>query len=195
MTPKLSIRSGHDWRCSPNRTWKRSLSLLWWTLFIVACDNSAERIDAASPVENPDAEVVQRITEAVTNNRVEPACGSPVTSSNPSLALTLSAKQCLSCANAAYTLRRLVSQRGIAEGSLWLVVPPADTSAVCQYLRAEKLRLPVVTSEGLEAVSAAIEHRFVLVRLVLPNERTEVWSAANLEALALSGEAAALPVP
>lgn len=58
--------------------------------------------------------------------------------------LTLTARQCLSCDNVGYAVRTL-RQRALADtGAMVIVAPASDVFDVCQYLKRERVAVPVV---------------------------------------------------
>jgi hypothetical protein len=80
---------------------------------------------------------------AVRERAFVPACGAPPATGTPRHAVLVNARQALSCRDLGYLLRRLVPAPGSAPAP-WIMVPAADTAAICPFLRQERVRLPVV---------------------------------------------------
>jgi hypothetical protein len=117
-------------------------------------------------VQRPPSLAVQQIearasastmVQAFRSGEIAGACGSPAPSGALSALVLVNARQCLSCRDLGYMLRRLPGQlrQGVAP---LLVTPAADTVAVCPFVRQERIRIPVVavTRNTPELENAAI---------------------------------------
>lgn len=69
------------------------------------------------------------------------ACGTAAAPATVGGAVMINARQCLSCRDLGYMLRRL---REHAPSGTVVVVPAGDTTAICPYLRQERVHLPVL---------------------------------------------------
>lgn len=106
----------------------------------------------------------QALAAALRDDAVAPACGTSLPDTLPRFALLVNARQALSCRDLGYLLRRVHPAAG-SDGTVpWLLVPVADTSAVCPYLRQEKVRLPVVAvtahGDALRGIRTVMMGRF-----------------------------------
>lgn len=68
------------------------------------------------------------------------------------MAVLVTIPQALSCRDLGFTLRRLPDKLE----RTWVIVPEADTAALCDFLRTERVRLPVMgVPDWSKSLSAA----------------------------------------
>lgn len=97
-----------------------------------------------------------QLSAAVRERTFVPACGGSLPAETPRHAVLVNTRQALSCRDLGYLLRRLAPRTETAAAP-WIMVPAADTAAVCPFLREERVRLPVaaVTRDGAEGLREA----------------------------------------
>lgn len=71
-------------------------------------------------------------------------CGTGSSSGEARAILVVSGRQCLSCSNVGFAARRLQEMSPAAPQPLAILTSRADTSMVCAFVKAERLRVPVV---------------------------------------------------
>lgn len=95
-------------------------------------------------------------SEALRSGAVVGACGGVAPVRAPSVAVLINARQCLSCRDLGYMLRRLPSHLHPGDDAV-LVTPASDTAAVCPFLRQERIKFPVIaTTADTSGFSAAV---------------------------------------
>lgn len=103
-----------------------------------------------------------QMSAAVRERAFVPACGGSLATETPRHAVLVNTRQALSCRDLGYLLRRLVS--GAPAAAPWIMVPAADTAAVCPFLREERVRLPVAAvTDGADGLGDA--RMIVMARL------------------------------
>jgi hypothetical protein len=98
--------------------------------------------------------ISDQVSTRIAARAFRPVCGTAtaVSAASPDLALLVNVPQALSCRDLGFTLRRLP---GHVERT-WVVIPEADTAALCAFLRTERVHLPVVgVPDSAKALSAA----------------------------------------
>lgn len=97
----------------------------------------------------PTAEGVSRegllIGSLVREQRLRLACGS-ARSARLKHAFVLTARECLTCLDVAPALREFMREDTIAAASLGIVTTEPDTLEVCEYLKREKVQVPVFSA-------------------------------------------------
>ncbi|HEX6042543.1 hypothetical protein [Longimicrobium sp.] len=84
-----------------------------------------------------------QLSTALASRSYRPACGTtPSTAEDaPDLAMLVTVPQAMSCRDLGFTLRRLPNDGG----RTWVLIPEADTTALCSFLRTERVRLTVMS--------------------------------------------------
>jgi hypothetical protein len=108
---------------------------------LAACGQPATQTALTRSEQQSEARLTAtRVAEKLAGAPVS-ACGSGSAPPMVGVAVMINARQCLSCRDLGYMLRRLKTH---VAGSPVVVVPAADTPAICPYLRQERVRLPVL---------------------------------------------------
>lgn len=112
---------------------------------LVGCWGRAD-LNRPSLVENwqQSAEAIPLVAGAVRESRGTPACTNHISSDRAGGVIILTTRLCLSCKNVGFLLRTMAGGDSIGSRHTRLVVPSADTTAICQFLREEKLVLPTI---------------------------------------------------
>lgn len=95
----------------------------------------------------------QQVSVTLAARAFRPACGTapPAPGAQPDLAMLVTVPHAMSCRDLGFTLRRLPAERKRS----WVVVPEADTIALCAFLRTERVRLPVMAIQDSSATLSA----------------------------------------
>lgn len=104
--------------------------------WVAACGSAAGEAGPAAVA----ASAASRVAEAIAGPPRAPECGGAVA---PELVVVLNAQLCLSCRAVGRFARQLETEPPMA-GRVLFVVPAPDAADVCEFLRRERVALPVV---------------------------------------------------
>jgi hypothetical protein len=154
-------------------TWRGALALLA-TAVLPACARTAAARYGPEEQRREARTSADRMSAAVQERAFVGACGGTLAPEPPRAAVLVNARQALSCRDLGYLLRRLVpAQSPVA--APWVMVPAADTAAVCAFLRQEKVRLPVAAvTRGGEVLREA--RMIVMARMDAGREDTAYYA-------------------
>lgn len=125
----------------------RALGLLA-VVVLQGCARSAEATYGPEEQRREARTSTEQLSAAVRERAFVPACGGTLAPEPPRVAVLVNARQALSCRDLGYLLRRVLPVGGSPAAAPWIMVPAADTTAVCGFLRQERVRLPVVAITG-----------------------------------------------
>lgn len=113
---------------------------------LAACADEAGAGPPNLAVQREEAmESAAGFTGALRSGAVVGACGAAAPARAPTVAVLVNARQCLSCRDLGYMLRRLPAHLHPGADAV-LVTPASDTAAVCPFVRQERIKLPVVAT-------------------------------------------------
>lgn len=91
------------------------------------------------------------------------ACGvHALTPPDSLLLIPITARQCLSCQGVGYLLRRY-EEKSSSMLPLALAASPQDTTTVCEYLRHERVSVPVIVTPSWGMGQGVLDKSFVLL--------------------------------
>jgi len=111
-------------------------SYLFVGALVVGCGNAAGEARPAAVA----ASTATRVAMAIAGSARAPECGRAVV---PELVVALNAQLCLSCRAVGRFARQLESEPPLA-GRVLFVVPAPDAADVCEFLRRERVAVPVL---------------------------------------------------
>lgn len=120
------------------------IGILLCLVVAAACGSSSPGAGGAASADAGPAEQAASIARAVAAGRVVSACGATPPSRVPFDVVAVTSNQCLSCLDVGGLLREAQRDIGRSGGNLWVLSSRADTADVCRFVRAEKIRLPVL---------------------------------------------------
>ena len=124
------------------------------------------------------------------------ACGARPASAEPRAILVAGGRQCMSCLNVGFAARRLQQAFARSPQPLWILTSNGDSSAVCAFVRAERLRVPVVAVPDSLFRTAATGDSLSLALFDEEDRSYRIVHARDgLELLSLASPGAATPSP
>lgn len=123
----------------------RRLCLLSSLLVLAACERAEPRPPSLRQQRVEAEQSAATAEAAVRGNGAAPACGTTPRVETSATAVLLNARQCLSCRDLGYMLRRLTPLLAANPTPPLIVVPSTDTISICPFLRQERVRLPVLS--------------------------------------------------
>lgn len=105
---------------------------------LLACGRDA-------PTRAPSAShTAERIAQAVAAGRTQAGCDQPAPAGAPGAFITVTARQCLSCLHVGPLLRDAERDARRTGADLRVAARQDEAQEVCEFVRREKVRLPVV---------------------------------------------------
>lgn len=117
-------------------TW---VPILVLTLLILSCRSDNSRRLSRGDQERLAGLAAERLPEEIRLRARQFACGTSPVSLSPDVAVAVTARQCLSCRSVGLLVRGLARRSRVERQNLWVLVPRADTTEVCRFLRTEKV--------------------------------------------------------
>lgn len=117
----------------------RLLGVIAIALGLHACTGADASVPLAA--EAKAAATAEWMVHGLRSGALRTACGSSPGAS-PKMLAHVNARQSLSCRDLGFMLRRLPRER------TWIVIPAADTAAVCAFLARERIPAPAFSHAG-----------------------------------------------
>jgi len=115
---------------------------------VLACSRSEKETAAANETTSPDSVVSAAARQIVgawrSGNGIRGCTDRSSALTGPLVAVVISGEACLGCRNVGHLLRSLLRDDSVPARPL-LLVPSADSSIVCDFLKNERLKVRVVT--------------------------------------------------
>jgi len=126
----------------------RLTALVAMAVLGVACERWSDRASVAHPKP-----AYRALRDGASRDRSLACASAPA--APPGHLLLVTARLCLSCRDVGYLIRQIMADSGTRmRGVLQLAVPSSDTALLCDFLREERIHLPVrvLSDEASRAV-------------------------------------------
>ena len=143
----------------------------------LACQHWSDRNSAAHPEP-----VYLALRDGASEGRPTACSAAPI--GRPRRLLLLTARLCLSCRDVGYLIRQIMADSGARPlGVLQIAVPSSDTALVCEFLRGERIHLPVRVLS--EKASRSVERSTLLGYALLDASGALADSVLSADGLSL----------